>query len=256
MLLLFVGGCDECGAGSPGGRRVRRRDRGKLAPAPRVGSARTARHACSSPWGGSRHGLVCDLHDGSPAGLRAATRAVAIACTLLASTSGEVAGNGGGAAARRHPLGREGVRPPCACAPGAQQFAHGPGVTCTVVRPCRPGPRVAGCAARGSPVTCSDGNASRALGGHPARRDASSNITTDQEGADRNWPGPLPHGLSNAEPWIGSNIDGVAVLGIDGCRVGRDAQAAGKARRPRVAQDVGMQVGRERWVSKAVAGPV
>ena len=49
--------------------------------------------------------------------------------------------------------------------------------------------------------------------------------------------------MSKAEPWIGSNIDGIAALRID-VAGGRDAQAAGQ-RGGQVAQDVGVQVGRD-----------
>ena len=54
--------------------------------------------------------------------------------------------------------------------------------------------------------------------------------------------------MSNAEPWIGSNIDGIAALGID-VGGGRDAEAAGE-RGGEVAQDVGVQVGRDDRVER------
>ena len=53
---------------------------------------------------------------------------------------------------------------------------------------------------------------------------------------------PLPV-MSNAEPWIGSNIDGNARSGFRFAGR-RDAEAAGE-RRGEVGQDVGVQVRRD-----------
>ena len=65
-------------------------------------------------------------------------------------------------------------------------------------------------------------------------------------GLARPWPM-----MSNAEPWIGSNIDGDAPLRVD-VAGRRDAEAAGE-RGGEVAQDVGVQVGRDQRVERTRA---
>ena len=78
-------------------------------------------------------------------------------------------------------------------------------------------------------------------GGRLSRRDAPASRTPVQKVAT-GLAMPLPV-MSNAEPWIGSNIDGKRRSGSM-LRGRRDAEAAGQ-RGGEVGQDVGVQVGRD-----------
>ena len=89
----------------------------------------------------------------------------------------------------------------------------------------------------------------QASGGARSRRDARASSTPVQK-VPIGLAMPLP-AMSNAEPWIGSNIEGNARSGIEiGGR--RDAERAGERRRE-IGQDVGVQVGGDDRVERLPA---